>query len=806
MEIGDKLAKLIRIPPLLITAFFSIVVIASIIYQSHNKAEILVSYLRENYTEKQQEQLQDQVQQFSLYINYVLKKVYQQAATDLQEHVETALDVANTIYTSNPQKSKKEVISDIAAALRSISFKDNDGSFFIYTQDGQAIMTPNTPEEEGRIVFEKRGDNGVPFVKELIENAQTAQRKLVHWTLNKPENSEQIYKKAGYSALFDKYGLIIGMEIGTERLQQKIQQRLQEWVWQGYSHRYNHLFVLNNKGKLLIDPTCAIRIPSPCISEDQNSFSCLKKEEILNVKEGFFYCNRNGQKVELFIKTIPECDWIIGAIQTDTTLISLLSNKISIIKQQSMIDLLQLLIGCLVIMGFVIWLAFYLSQQMSNGLHQRMMLDNLTDLPNRSAFISQVEAEVRAGKTLTVLNIDIDDFSTINERFNHKIGDQLLCQIVTRLKEIVADDSHLCRVAGDEFLLYFEKVIPCELGEIDVSTEISAVRTALLEPFFIAKEKIYVTCAIGAVYTGSFRSSINELLRKANIMLFRAKSEGKNRYSCYNSGIEKILQRDSVLERALVTSLSNNEIHLVYQPQVDCRSGEIYAVEALCRWTSEELGIVSPDEFIPVAEKNGFILPLGYYIFRKACGDIMHWITNGENTVNLSINISPRQLLHSNFVPEIQRIVKETGITPERITLEITENLLITDVEEVTPILEKLDSLGFDISLDDFGTGASSLTHVHHLPIKELKIDRSFVINMFSNNQTESLIKSILAVSAAKKLRVVAEGVETQEHVNWLKEHNCELLQGYFFSKPITIDTLQKCYPAGSIPTQEKKI
>ncbi|PIE42016.1 MAG: hypothetical protein CSA50_09525, partial [Gammaproteobacteria bacterium] len=265
--------------------------------------------------------------------------------------------------------------------------------------------------------------------------------------------------------------------------------------------------------------------------------------------------------------------------------------------------------------------------------------------------------------------------------------------------------------------------------------------------------KVHITCAIGAVCSGSFRSSINDLLRRANIMLFRAKSEGKNRYSCYNSSIEKVLQRDTMLEKALVNALSNDEIHIVYQPQINSQSGKIDAVEALCRWTSVELGIVSPEEFIPVAEKNGFILPLGYYILRKACRDILQWSGDGEYPVNISINISPRQLLHSNFIPELQKIIDEVGIAPQRVTIEITENLLFTDVKEAAQVLRKLDTIGFDISLDDFGTGASSLTHIHQLPIGELKIDRSFVMNMFSNSQTKSLIKSILAVSVFSILR-----------------------------------------------------
>ncbi len=792
MKPGDKLTRRIRIPLLIITLLFSVTVITSVVLQNHNKTRLLISHLHQDYLARQKEQLRSQVEQFTLQTEYNSKKFYKEAARSLQQQVETALDIANTICAENEGKTREEIVDRIVATLRNIRFKKDQGLYFIYTPQGQAIMVPNDPGLEGNMVWDRQDANGLFFVRKLITHALAKKSEPVSWSLKRSYDSETNLNRIGYSSYFDKCDIIIGAEENTEVLQKK----LLEESWKRHSHHYDHLFVMDNKKEMIVEPVSLIQDPSLCLP-DKATFSLLEAEQSAD-GESFLRYNCDKQKTALFLQALPGWQWTVGAIEKEASPDTFLADKIALIKQQNRLDNLQLLINCLLVTVGVAWLSFYLSQRANSRVYREMMFDNLTGLPNRSSFVLQLESEIQAGNTVAILDMDIDDFSTINERFNRQIGDQLLCQIVDRLRAVVDGDNHLCRVAGDEFLLCFEKVIPCELGEIDVLNEISAVRAVLLEPFLVGDEKVHITCAIGAVCSGGFRSSINDLLRRANIMLFRAKSEGKNRYSCYNSSIEKVLQRDTVLEKALVNALSNDEIHIVYQPQINSQSGRIDAVEALCRWTSVELGIVSPEEFIPVAEKNGFILPLGYYILRKACRDILQWRGNGEDPVNISINISPRQLLHSNFIPELQKIIGEVGIAPQRVTIEITENLLFTDVKEAAPVLRKLDTIGFDISLDDFGTGASSLTHIHQLPIGELKIDRSFVMNMFSNSQTKSLIKSILAVSRSNRLRIVAEGVEAQEHADWLKKHNCDLLQGYFFSGPLTIAQLREKYPSGT--------
>lgn len=798
MEINDKLARIIRIPPLLITAVFTIILVSFMMVQSHDKAEMLIVQLRKDHLADQKRQLRTRVSQLALHIQYQSEAFYRNLAFNIQERIDTAFDIANELYKRNRGESKEEILSRLVSALRNIRYNNGQGEYFIYTLQGQAIMVPSNPGLEGSFLWDRQDLDGVFYVRELVRKARAADHSLFQWTLGKSDgDTEKACEQIGSASYFAPCDVIIGVREQAEDLKENLQRQLLDWVQRGYTRKFDRLFIFDNKGQLLVDPALQIAGMQEC-SPDRSAFT-FGKIAAMEGKGGFIshLCKNHGETIEIlsYLAAVPDWQWVLGAMEDKEVVNKHLADKIAVTKQQNRADLLQLLLGCLAIMGMVAWLTFYLSRRVSRQVYEKMMFDELTGLPNRNYFTLQVQSEIQTGKTVVVLNVDIDEFSAINERFNRSVGDMLLRKVADRLREVVDDDSQLCRVSGDEFLLYFKELVPCELSNTDAQPYIGVVKDVLRKPFLVGREQVRITCAIGAVCTGGFRSSANELLRRANIVLFRAKNEGKDRHSCYNSGIEKVLQRDKAVADALVVALSHKEIHVVYQPQILSENGKIYAVEALCRWTSASLGFVAPDEFIPIAEKSGFILPLGFYVFRRACEDVLKWMANGDGAVKVSINISPRQLLHSGFISEIHRIVKEVGISPERITLEITENLLITDLEEVKPILERLDSFGFEISLDDFGTGESSLVHIHRLPIVELKIDRTFVARMIESYQAASLVKSILAISRSNALRIVAEGVETAEHVDWLKKHNCDLFQGYFFSKPVDMDVLQEMYP-----------
>lgn len=807
MEISDKLARFIQIPSLLIMAVFFVILTFFMMIQSHNKTEMLISQLQKDFAVEQKRHLRIQALQLALHMKYQSEAFYDDLAVSMQERVDEAVDIASEIYRKNKGRSKKRIRSLIVSVLRNIRFNNGRGYYFIYSSQGEVVMLPLAPEMEGVSGWDEQDEDENYFVRELINKARNADRSLLEWSYPKQDghNSEEgdAYTRVGSAFYFAPCDIIIGTADDIDGLTKSLQQRLLQWAERGQRSRFEHLFVFNEDGEVLSNSSGFKLMERELCDQHGKEIVQFRTISELENGEGFLthLCSRQEEEIEMrfFLKTVPKWHWVVGALEDTEAVDRHLSPKIAVIKQQNRASLVRLLIGCMIIMGLGAWFINYQSRRVSRYVYKKMMFDDLSGLPNRNYFAIQVQMEIEAGRTVVVLNVDIDEFSAINEWFGRDAGDLLLCDIVERLRTVVDTESQLCRVSSDEFLVYFKEEEFSQLGRIDSFSYIQIVRNALTKPFFIGNVEVKITCAIGAVSSQNFKGSVNGLLRRANIVLFRMKNEGRGQHGCYDLAIEKSLQRNKVIADTLATALANNEFHIVYQPQFLSRNRKIFGVEALCRWNSSSLGSVTPDEFIPIAEKSGFILPLGFYIFRKACEDVFTWMENGKNAVRVSINISPRQLLHTSFVSEIQKIIENIGIESERITLEITENLLFTDLEAVKPILENLDKLGFEISLDDFGTGASSLVHVHKLPIHELKIDRTFVAKINNTSQAASLVKSILAISNSNSLRIVAEGVETKEHISRLEADNCDLFQGYFFSEPLDISELKNKFPLRAV-------
>ncbi len=287
-----------------------------------------------------------------------------------------------------------------------------------------------------------------------------------------------------------------------------------------------------------------------------------------------------------------------------------------------------------------------------------------------------------------------------------------------------------------------------------------------------------------------------ELISKADIVLYKSKARHKGDVLFFDDSINARVLYDFTLEEQLRLALENNELSVVYQPQIDVLSGRIHGIEALCRWHNKELGHVSPIDFIAVAENIGMIHDIGWFVVKQASSDFKTLMASATQPVSLSINISPKQLLQTDFVENITNEIRSSGIETHTVTLEITENVLISDIICVSPILEKLRTRGFKLSLDDFGTGYSSLSYLSNLPINEIKIDRSFIDKLLTSSESESLVKAIIAIGKSCNTQIVAEGVETQEQYKRLSQYHCDIVQGYYFDKPLSIRELSEKYTA----------
>ncbi len=430
--------------------------------------------------------------------------------------------------------------------------------------------------------------------------------------------------------------------------------------------------------------------------------------------------------------------------------------------------------------------------------------DVLTDLPNRAEFEKllsrEVTRQVRYKTKMAVLFIDIDNFKHINDSLGHEIGDLVLVEVGKRLKTATRDSDMVARptqmehfigrLGGDEFVVLLTDL----KDEIDAAVFAKRIISDFSESFFVNNFELHVTLSIGIALSAYAGQSSDELIKNADIAMYHVKKRGRNNFEFFTESLNEIYKKRLELETGLHIALQQHHFHLVYQPQYTSDGGIIRGVEVLLRWSSPHLGEIPPATFIPVAEKSGLIVPIGTWVLREACVQCKRWESSGlfKQGMKLSINVSPYQLIHDEFIKSIHTILAETGLSASLLEFEITETALMTELEGSENVLNELRNIGIDIAIDDFGTGYSSLARIKELPINTLKIDKSFIQKLSLDADDAVIVKSIIALSKALGLTVVAEGVEEKGQASYLHDNGCELIQGFYYSKPLTPILLEK--------------
>lgn len=412
--------------------------------------------------------------------------------------------------------------------------------------------------------------------------------------------------------------------------------------------------------------------------------------------------------------------------------------------------------------------------------------DSLTGLSNRNHFYENIKTTLvqDSTKSLALLFCDLDRFQMINDSMGHGIGDRLLQEVADRLKSCMTNQGELARSGGDEFLVSL-----LNLSHEDVSFAAQRILDCFTKPFLIDQYEIYTTPSIGISLYPNDGKDVETLVKKADSAMYQAKRNGTNRYQFYYSKqIEKISKKFEV-EMHLRRAWEQKEFNLHYQPKLDLATGKIIGVEALIRWQHPEKGIIAPEDFIPLAEETGLIIPMGEWVLRTACLQNKAWQEAGLPSMVMSVNLSVRQLYQPNLVEMIRKVLIETALAPKYLELEITESMLM-DTEHGLKVLTKLKEIGIQISLDDFGTGYSSLHYLKDFPLDKLKIDQSFVRNCTKDNHDATIVKTIIAMAHQLKLKVVAEGVELKEHLVFLQRNLCNEAQGYLFCKALPPEEL----------------
>lgn len=411
--------------------------------------------------------------------------------------------------------------------------------------------------------------------------------------------------------------------------------------------------------------------------------------------------------------------------------------------------------------------------------------DELTKLPNRTLFNERlgraVERARRFRQLLAVMMIDLDRFKEINDTLGHRCGDRLLQEVAERFRLNVRNLDTVARLGGDEFAV----VLPDVVQEEKASLVARRLLSCLEKPFRLEGHEVYVTASIGITLYPADTKDVDHMVKNADTAMYHAKDEGKNNFQFFSPAMNTSALEKFTIEADLRRALTRQEFLLHYQPKVAMKSGRIVGVEALVRWAHPERGLVSPATFIPIAEDTGLIVPLGAWVLKEACRQNMKWQEEGMGELSVSVNVSVRQFHKKTFPEEVARTLSETGIDPSLLEIEITESVLIQEVEETEKTLDRLKEMGLRLSIDDFGTGYSSLSYLKRFPLDVLKIDRSFVNDITTDPDDRAVVSSIIGLAHNLNLEVIAEGVETQEQFLFLKERDCDQLQGYYFSRPV---------------------
>lgn len=437
-----------------------------------------------------------------------------------------------------------------------------------------------------------------------------------------------------------------------------------------------------------------------------------------------------------------------------------------------------------------------LVRQASGEDAHRFGHDELTGLPNRDIFLDRVDQSVlqvnRSGGTVALMMMGLDRFTLVNDALGHGAGDRLLIEVARRLRQCVRETDTAVRLEGDKFALV------TNIADVNDSVIVAEkVLRTVKEPFAIDGQEVVCTFSIGIAVYPQDASTASGVIKQAENALHHAKVSGRNQYQFFSKDMNRKAKARLDLEARMRRAMANQEFAVFYQPKVQAETNRIVGAEALVRWLDPDNGMVSPAEFIPIAEETGLIEQIGSWVLRRSCEENKAWQHKGLNAVKVSVNVSARQFRARTFLEMVGGVLAETGLDPRWLELEITESMLMNDVESAVSKMTAIREMGIGLSIDDFGTGYSSLSYLGRFPITTLKIDRAFISDVDTNPKTAEIARAIIGLSRGLNLEVVAEGAEVVDHIDFLRHNGCTTVQGYYYSRPVPADQFERMLTEG---------
>ncbi len=432
-----------------------------------------------------------------------------------------------------------------------------------------------------------------------------------------------------------------------------------------------------------------------------------------------------------------------------------------------------------------------LSEQ-KDMLYYQAHHDALTGLPNRLLFndrlVQGIKKAKRQAENLALFFIDLDQFKQINDSLGHDVGDKVLKEVAKRFSSSIRDEDTLSRLGGDEFIIFAG-----DLKELRESSVLAnKLINAMVEPIIIGTHTLYITCSIGISFYPQDAKNAEDLMKYADVAMYKAKDEGRNNYQLYSSQLTELMHEQLAMKTSLRKALINDEFILCYQPQIDSLSGKIMGMEALIRWNHPELGMLSPVKFLQLAKETGFIVELDRWVLKEAMTKLSLWYKEGLNPGVLALNLAMKQIQRSDFLEFLKSTMKDTSCLSEWIEFEVSEEEIMRNPDETMDILKEINRLGITLAIDNFGTGFSSLSYLKKLPVDRLKIDQSFIKDTPFDEDDVAITKAVIALAKSLKMSVVAEGVENQEQIDFLMQNECQQLQGYYYSHPVDAQKMKE--------------
>lgn len=411
--------------------------------------------------------------------------------------------------------------------------------------------------------------------------------------------------------------------------------------------------------------------------------------------------------------------------------------------------------------------------------------DHLTELPNRIAFIEMLDnimLTLRSDEIISILDIDIDNFKNINDTLGHSYGDELLIDVTHRLRQVLDENDYLARIGGDEFIILTQNL----KDTVSYEEKIKKVRNVFTFPFELLSKEYFVTVSIGVAFAPKDGKTAQNIIKNVNSAMYVAKANGKNTYAYFEHTFNQMLTDKIELQSELRKAIEKDEFVLFYQAQLDLEDKKVVGFEALIRWNHPSKGLLYPNDFIYLAEESGLIVPIGKWVLKTACTQLKEWTEMGYKDISMAVNLSARQFKDKDFVLMVINTIEDIGIDPSNLELEITETVALENLDYTIATIKELRAIGVKFSLDDFGTGYSSMSYLKLLPVSNLKIDKSFLDTVMDDTSDQKIIQAIISLARNLDLHVIAEGVERAEQEQFLRDSNCNMAQGYLYSKPVT--------------------